>query len=248
MASKVGLLWQKIRHHPFIAIGILLLIALIAFALAVYLRGWDWTGFNRYIGPELRPNQQYRPEKTLWDWLQLLIVPLVLAVGGFWLSQMQKKTEQRSTTDNQRETALQAYIDKMSELILKDHLGEQTANGELKPERGEVEEVKVFVQKVRAQKIARVRTLTVLPRLDKGRKKSVLQFLFEARLIDKDKNNIVNLSGANLSGAFLYNANLGRADLSQANLKGATGITIEELEKEAKTLQGATMPDGSKHP
>jgi uncharacterized protein YjbI with pentapeptide repeats len=46
-----------------------------------------------------------------------------------------------------------------------------------------------------------------------------------------------NLSGANLSGA----------DLSGADLSGAVGITSEELEQQAKSLEGATMPDGCKY-
>ncbi len=56
------------------------------------------------------------------------------------------------------------------------------------------------------------------------------------------------LSGADLEGADLSYAHLYSADLRGANLKGATGITLEELEKEAKNLKGAIMPDGSKHP
>jgi hypothetical protein len=56
-----------------------------------------------------------------------------------------------------------------------------------------------------------------------------------------------NLSGANLSGTNLRDANLSGADLTGAYLKGAIGVTTEELERQAKTLKGATMPDGSKH-
>jgi hypothetical protein len=37
------------------------------------------------------------------------------------------------------------------------------------------------------------------------------------------------------------------AKLNFAYLKGALGITLEELEKKVKSLQNATMPDGSKH-
>lgn len=47
---------------------------------------------------------------------------------------------------------------------------------------------------------------------------------------------------ANLHGAILYGAKL-----SGAILKDATGITTEQLDK-AKSLKGATMPDGSIHP
>ena len=38
------------------------------------------------------------------------------------------------------------------------------------------------------------------------------------------------------------------ADLSGANLSMANGVSEDELEEQAKTLKGATMPDGSEHP
>jgi hypothetical protein len=38
-----------------------------------------------------------------------------------------------------------------------------------------------------------------------------------------------------------------QVDLRKANLKDATDITVEELEKQAKSLQGATMPGGEIH-
>ncbi len=47
--------------------------------------------------------------------------------------------------------------------------------------------------------------------------------------------------------ADLKSTNLSGANLSGANLKDAKNITIEELEKQAESLQGATMPDGSIH-
>jgi uncharacterized protein YjbI with pentapeptide repeats len=56
-----------------------------------------------------------------------------------------------------------------------------------------------------------------------------------------------NLSGANLSSANLGGADLSQADLSQADLSGAQDLTQKQLDK-AKTLKGATMPDGSNHP
>ena len=56
-----------------------------------------------------------------------------------------------------------------------------------------------------------------------------------------------NLSDAILSGADLSGAYLSGADLSGAYLKGAIGVTTEEIARQAKTLKGATMPDGSKH-
>jgi uncharacterized protein YjbI with pentapeptide repeats len=61
-----------------------------------------------------------------------------------------------------------------------------------------------------------------------------------------------NLSGANLSEANLEQADLEEAtligaDLSNANLSIAVGITNEELDQQAASLKGATMPNGQKY-
>jgi hypothetical protein len=55
-----------------------------------------------------------------------------------------------------------------------------------------------------------------------------------------------NLRGANLRGANLRGANLQRANLQDADLLEAV-VTDEQL-AHTRALQGATMPDGSKHP
>ena len=68
--------------------------------------------------------------------------------------------------------------------------------------------------------IARVRTITVLPRLNAQRKSSVLHFLFEAGLIYRN-NIVVDLREANLSGADLSEAKLSRANLSGASVRMA---------------------------
>jgi uncharacterized protein YjbI with pentapeptide repeats len=52
-----------------------------------------------------------------------------------------------------------------------------------------------------------------------------------------------------VNGAKLSNADLSNADLRDANLRDATLIVTEEhLEAQDARLEGATMPDGSKHP
>jgi uncharacterized protein YjbI with pentapeptide repeats len=56
-----------------------------------------------------------------------------------------------------------------------------------------------------------------------------------------------DLSDADLSGAKLSGAYLNAADLSYANLSGAQSITSEELEQQAASLKGATMPNGQKY-
>ena len=150
----------------------------------------------------------------------------------------------------------------MSDLLLKEHLSELTSR--YKDEGSE-----------KVRNIARVRTLTTLHRLDADRKYSVLQLLYEAHLIDKgerivdldtadlrkadlrgaqlEKANLwgtklqgADLSGAHLKEADLKDADLSGADLSEADLQGAN-LTDEQL-AQVRSLQGATMPDGSIHP
>src|SRR5215470_16359670 len=59
----------------FIIIGIIVLpILLVRVILLGY--GFPFTGFNGQQGPD---PTKFQPAKTLWDWLQLLIIPAVLA-------------------------------------------------------------------------------------------------------------------------------------------------------------------------
>jgi hypothetical protein len=53
---------------------------------------WDWTGFG---------------DKTAWDWMQLLIVPLVLAVGALSFNEAQT-TRQLETEERRAEAQLDA--------------------------------------------------------------------------------------------------------------------------------------------
>src|SRR6266851_2150352 len=270
MASRLRS-WRQNRSRLLLVVGaMVLLVGVVVLIIAGYIFKWDWTGFNEHRGPNIL---QYQPAKTLWDWLQLLgvlAIPVAVVLGVAWFTTKQGQGGDAENKDNQREAALQAYIDNMLELLLAKNLRSSTEDEEV-------------------QKIARVRTLTVLRRLDAERKGSVLQFLQESGLIGKDKRVIhltganliganliganlsgvylsgadlsgvylsgaylflANLSKANLSGASLYEANLNGAnlsgaDLSLANLRGAL-VTAEQLTA-TKLLQGATMPDGSKH-
>ncbi|HNQ95120.1 MAG TPA: pentapeptide repeat-containing protein [Anaerolineales bacterium] len=213
--------------------------------------------------------------KSLWDWMELLIIPLVLALGAFYLNRSERalerqiaedraKLERELATDHQQETALQSYLDRMTELLLENNLQ--------------------AVKNEEVSNVARIRTLTVLRGLDRVRKGLVLLFLKESKLIQlkrpivdlsgadfKDSDLIladltncyllgVNFEGASLLGAYLQNSNLEgtnlhkadlrRADLSNAILMNAyledALVTTEQL-KTAKTLKGTIMPDATTH-
>jgi uncharacterized protein YjbI with pentapeptide repeats len=86
--------------------------------------------------------------------------------------------------------------------------------------------------------------------------------LLETDLILETDLSEANLSRANLNGANLSRANLSKANLRYADLRGAdlSGaykmnsdgsnrklVANEELEQQAKSLEGATMPNGQKY-
>jgi hypothetical protein len=160
----------------------------------------------------------YAYDKTLWDWIQLLIVPGVIAGVGLWFNRQQKARELESMERRTQDEALQTYLDQMGQLLL------DRDKQLLHPKEGED-----------ARKLARAWTLTVLPRLDGFRKRSVVQFLYESGLITKNRA-VIDLTGAHLatvnltdahlryadlSGAYMARANLTDAKLSEANLGDA---------------------------
>jgi len=166
-----------------------------------------WTGFGEYT----TPNGEIVPSKNLWDWLNLLIVPFVLVVGAWWLNKSEKQREQeaanrraefdrRLAEDKNRELILQAYLDHMTDLLLKEGLRESRKEDEIRS-------------------IARAKTITVLRILDPVRKGILLQFLREAGLIENEP--IVNIKWADLSRADLRKANLVNAFLRNTNLDEA---------------------------
>jgi hypothetical protein len=216
-------------------------------------------------------------EKTMWDLLQLLIVPLALVAIGFWFTVEQEERQREIETkqaqlereiEAQRaeQVTLQAYLDQMGTLLLDRDPRAADENSDVR-------------------RLARARTLVVLDALGPTRQERALRFLSEAELIEAappDEQPVIPLkyaslenielpyglllsganlqqadvSGANLAntdlrdtylaGAHLEGADLEDADLGGANLKGAR-VTYEQL-AESESLEGATMPDGTKHP
>ncbi len=152
--------------------------------------------------------------KSLWDWMELLIIPAVLAGGAFFLNRSERNTEREIAADRQKEAALQSYLDRMSELLLEKDL---TSKYRSKKERNKYN-------------VARIRTLTVLRSLDGNRKGFVINFLNEANLI-RTAEPIVDLDGADLQGANLRMANLNGANLRNTNMQ--TAILQDASLKEA---------------
>jgi len=148
----------------------------------------------------------------------------VIAGGGFWFNQQQRERElqiagQRAQTDQEiadqrrQDDMLQKYLDGMSQMLTdKDRPLHRAQVGDT------------------LSTVARARTLTMLPQIDGPRRGRVLQFLYESKLITKDKL-VISLHGANFSradlaraplkGVYLFDARLSNANLEMSTLEGA---------------------------
>jgi uncharacterized protein YjbI with pentapeptide repeats len=181
-------------------------VLLLGVAIAVAYFYFDFinrtVGFLQWSGLE---------DKTLWDLLELVIIPLVLVVGGFLLNREQRKSENRIAemriaieraiaNDRSQESNLQSYLDRITDLLLEKKLLDANTT-----------------KSSDVRSIARTRTLSALRGLDGKRKGIVLLFLYESGLIGMS-NPIVNLENADLTGAELANADLNGAHLGKTTL------------------------------
>ena len=198
--------------------------------------------------------------KTLWDWLQLLIVPLALAVIGFAFTLQQDARQQKIEDERDRRAqeieeqraqaereiqaeraehaTLQAYLDQMGTLLLDRNLRAADENSDVR-------------------RVARARTLVVLDALGPTRQERVLRFLHEAQLIRPTSSNeqpVITLKYASLEnvelphrillrGANLQQADLSGSDLTDIDFRGTylAGAHLEEANLERAELQGADL-------
>src|SRR5215213_11561738 len=64
-------------------LAIIIVLAIVITTVCGYVFGWEWTGLTK-------PKQ-----RTFWDWLDLLIVPVVLALGGYLLNRSENRRTQK---------------------------------------------------------------------------------------------------------------------------------------------------------
>jgi uncharacterized protein YjbI with pentapeptide repeats len=223
------------------ALAVLTLTGLVIITILGYWLRWTWTGLGT---------------KSAWDWLELLIIPVVLGGGALWFNRQERRaqndmetrrqrSEQALAEDRAREEALQRYLDRMQELILDKGLRRSEKDAEIRD-------------------VARARTLAVLRSLDGNRRGQVAKFLHEADLIrvkevreESGEGQVIeaiidlgdaNLRGANLSLANLRGANLGAnpsdANLSLADLRGAVlGAYLSSTDLRGADLRGVRGAD-----
>lgn len=200
--------WQKISNRIF---GTIFVFVLVAIALFGY--NYSWTGFNGFQSPS-----DWQPAKTLWDWMELLLVPLILAIGGYWWNSSERKQEREIALNQLRDKNLQEYLQRVTSLLAEGKLDGKDS--------------------VPVRQVLRAQTLMVFGLLDGDRKALLVRFLYDAKLI-LAPNPIIDLSQASLDEAnfakkkilkginegfrpaHLEKANLNRVDLNNANLDSA---------------------------
>jgi uncharacterized protein YjbI with pentapeptide repeats len=184
--------------------------------------------------------------KSVWDWLELLIVPVVLAAAGLWFSVQQDARQRAIENQRTQDAALQSYIDQISELMIHDNLNGYLTKTELQKSP----------ETLAAFAAAKARSATVLVKLDSHHNKSAIEFLMEGGLISMTEEDPIsifwnlNLAGADFRGinfdrVGLWNADLTGANLSQANLTYAdfTDANLTDANLTDANLTGANLSD-----
>ena len=236
--------WLRKQRHRLQWGGIsLLLIGILTVLVGGYAFHWSWTGFD----------------KTLWDWMQLLIVPAALAVASFLFTRAERHREQ-AAEQQKAENERQANEQKAQ---WERHFAEQQAAAErfaaqwrLETEMRQKEEYQreallqayfdrmevLLIEKglrhsesgAEVRHIARARTVTTLQRLDLERQRQVFWFLYESRLLgNQNTERIVDVSDVDWSSIDLSNGYLEYIDLRDVDLSHAS--------LQATDLRGANL-------
>ncbi|MEH2133561.1 MAG: pentapeptide repeat-containing protein [Nostoc sp.] len=146
--------------------------------------------------------------KTLWDWIGLLIPPVMVASLGWFFKDLQDK----AATAQQHEVTLQDYLKILSEFTVDKKLMKI-----LEPKAADVPNIDPEA----AISIITAKTLSLLRLFkdDIDRQASVLSFLGDIGLLKHLKN--LDLSGLNFTEADLSKVNLKEANLEGIILKKA---------------------------
>lgn len=198
--------------------------------------------------------------KRVWSWLELLIVPAVLALGAWWLQKSERETEREIADKQRRQSTLESYFDWVGRLLIN----------EVRQEMSEEDGIDPWLSM-----IIRARTLAALRALEATGRRQILEFLYDTGLISvsvtipigkyhafegihhrerasefsEDAPALdlsgallagVDLSGSLLDGIWLTEAILRDADFRGASLKGAN-LSLADLTRANMTNMQIAM-------
>lgn len=176
-------------------------------------------------------------DKKVWDWLELLFVPVALAIGGFLFSRSQKNRDVKVEERRAQNDALQSYLDQMTQLLIA---AEQNVLHKVETDSA----VNDFLQ-ARAQ--------ALIERFDAEHTVSLLRFMYYSGMLAKadakgqTHSSVIrlNLAGTDLSRIVLREASLKEANFEKANLDGANlqGSLLERANLRTASLEDARLAE-----
>ncbi|CCI38803.1 pentapeptide repeat-containing protein [Microcystis aeruginosa] len=166
----------------------------------VLISNFKWSGFQK---------------KSFWDWLQLLIVPLMLAFGAFYLNYASETRDKQIAEEGKQQELLKDYFSKMQTLIVET---KKSKESQPNPDRAPL--LPEF------QPIAQALTLAVLDELDGKRKGKVISYLADSKLItanikDQKSKPVIDLRKANLKEIVLEDVSLDGLSITGADMTEA---------------------------
>ena len=219
-------------------------------------RLWRWTGWRG---------------KTLWDWQALLFIPVTIALIASLFALYQNSRQLELENLRTERAMLETYLEYIGVLLLEEDLRTAGTNSDVRLlARARTLAVLDAVSRDRKVRLLEFLSETQLIQFGPQGKPPVISLRFadlrEAPLgkrfilsnTDLDRADLTNaklsnakltnakLPRADLTGALLYDADLSGADLSSADLSNAEGVSCQQTER-AKSLEGATMPNGQKY-
>lgn len=204
-------------------------------------------------------------EKTLWDWLSLLIVPAVLATLGFQFSLMNSNRDRADSVKADRAELFQKYIERIQAFAISGALSssrlakplhsEDCANSAPTP-------TVMIVQNITKSTLMQLQLLEIEPQSLHNEKGMILQFLYSMDSIARGHKKIdlsyadfsnSNLRFAQLVGAclnnFMFNdftaSTDSASDLSYARLDSAdlSGSNLAHANLRLASLRDAILTD-----
>jgi len=218
------------------------LLSVLLFSLSIFLviiisnwiSNFKWSGFQK---------------KSFWDWLQLLIVPLMLAFGAFYLNYASETRDKQIAEEGKQQELLKDYFSKMQTLILAEKTLPKSNNKPTGSPSLDQNQPKLSPE---SQAIARALTLAVLDELDGKRKGKVITYLADSKLItanikDKDPKPVIDLKNANLKEIEIDNLDMNGQLIDKDTIQGViirgADMTNANLEKVYLTYSDLTGSD-----
>jgi uncharacterized protein YjbI with pentapeptide repeats len=196
-----------------------LLIFIISFLLwrvFVIISNFKWSGFQK---------------KSFWDWLQLLIIPLMLALGAFYLNSAADFRDYQIAQEQKHQEILTDYFSKMQDLIVETKKSKQTPGSK----ESNSEERLLLEFRTTAQAL----TLSVLEQLDGKRKGKVITYLAESQLITANNDNQSSLPEVeNDNPSSLPEIKLNGANLKEIVLKNVDLYSIIDMKNKDRIING----------